>query len=191
MTIDQDQIRQSLHDQMPQALLEALGGIPDPWPDGAPRLVMDLQVVVRARVDLANAGVVAADYPNVRVKGLTSRAGPASTGLARPLPDELILFIGPVGAASLSDPGVKRFARGAFPLELSGGAGADGGTVTSALHSLVLEPNAVSDLHDTVLKDGKFELLMMMRVPIDTAADKRAPAGGAKIDLVLSMELIP
>ncbi len=192
--------RRSLSEQMPALLLARVGGLlPDVWPPTAPRLVLDVQLLSRARLDLGAAGIDTTTQSALRIKSVVAQVGALAGGaLYRPQPTELYLFVGPLNATSLSDPGVKRFARGAFPAVAATppDAGAtDGGaadaTPATAQNSLVLEPGALDALRSLVLGNGQLEFLLLTRLPVDTQAEPRTPRGGAQVDFTLTLELVP
>ena len=190
------QQRAALKQQMPAALLASVGGaVPDAWPPAAPRLLVDLLVIGRARIDLKAAGVDPARYAALRVRAVRARTtGPP--GLLRPQPAELLLFAGPLGATSLSTTGVRRLARGAFPNTAPSTDcpvlhTCDAGTGGAALQTLDLEAAARSGLQDLVFSTGQFELLLGLRTPIDSAADPQAPRGSAEVEVELDLELAP
>lgn len=184
--------RQSLEQQMPAALLAQLGGaLPDPWPAGAPRLVLDLQVLSRVKLDLKGAGLSTSGFQALRLRALRATSAVAAGDAPLPRPTELLLFAGPLGAASLSEPGVRRLARGAWPMELSDAAAPSDAGVREATYSLVLEPAARADLAALLLSAGQAELLLVQRVPVDTLADPRAPRGSSSVSVLLELELAP
>lgn len=194
--------RRSLSDQMPSTLLAELGGIlPDVWPQSAPRLVLDVQLLSRARLDLGAAGIDTKSQSALRIRSVLAQVGPLADGpLYRPLPTELYVFIGPLNATSLSEPLVKRFARGAFPVFATfaapdAGVSADGGASSSAVlpvqNALVLEPGALDALRSLVLGSGQLEFLLLARMPVDTQIERRTPRGAMQVDLTLALELVP
>ena len=195
-----EQARAALKQQMPPALLAAVGGaLPEQWPADAPRLLVDLLVIGRARVELEAVGADPSRFAALRLRAARATTG-GPVGLIQPPPGELLLFAGPLGATSLSDPGVRRLARGAFPV-----AGTqidctpppcpplttDGGAALEVSQALGLEPAARGALEELVLGAGAFELLLALRVPIDSAADPLAPRGAAAVEVGLDLELAP
>jgi hypothetical protein len=188
--------RVSLEQQMPRALLLSVGGqLPDVWPAAAPRLIADLRVLSRVRVDLDSAGIDPSRYSSVRLKAVVATVGLASDPLL-PQPTELAMWVGPAGATSTLSPGVSPLASGAWPMTPPDGgcgavagcaAGADGGSSTA--QSLTLEPGGRGALQALVLGAGAFELLLEVHQPIDSAADPLAPRGEASVDVDLSLEL--
>ena len=189
------QERDALKQQMPPALLTAVGGaIPDPWPATAPRLLVDLLVVARGRVDLKASGVDPSRWAALRVRAVRARTTGA-VGLLLPQPAELLLFAGPLGSASLAATGVRRLARAVFPsvpllIDCTPVKPCDAGA-GALLQALELEPAARTGLQDLVLGAGQLELLLAVRTPIDSAADPRAPRGSAEVEIELDLELAP
>ena len=180
----------ALEQQMPPALLKAVGGqVPDVWPAGAPRLLLDLLLTSRGQLDLAGGGVDPTKFGALRVKTVRAQST-LPAGLLRPEPAEYLLFAGPLGSASLSAPGVLRIARGAFPSpNTCSGACTDAGPqVTTQL--LELEPGARGGLQQ-LLQAGSLEILLMLRVPVDTAVSGLAPSGNLTTALTLELELVP
>jgi hypothetical protein len=190
LTFTGPQAKAALKEQMPPALLAAVGGqVPDVWPASAPRLLLDLLVTSRGKLDLKAAGVEPTKYVALRVKAVRAQTALPSGGL-RPLPAEYLLFAGPPGASTLSDPGVLRLARGAFPSPAScTGACADAGP-QEATQLLALEPGARGGLQQLV-QAGTLELLLVLRVPVDSAVSGLAPAGSLTTSLELDLEFVP
>ena len=193
-TVGQNDTRAALKAQMPPALLASVGGaLPEAWPATAPRLLVDLLVLSRSRVELTAGGVDRSKFAALRLRSVQSTtSGPL--GLILPQPSELLLFAGPAGAASLSDPGVRRLARGAFPSATTITCLAcprDAGSGGSLQQQLALEPGARGGLQDLILGNASFELLLAIRVPVDSAADPLAPRGAASVQVQLDLELAP
>jgi hypothetical protein len=190
LTFTGPQAKAALKEQMPPALLAAVGGqVPDVWPASAPRLLLDLLLTSRGRLDLKGAGVDPTKYGALRVKAVRAHSA-LPAGLFKPEPAEYLLFAGPAGTASLSDTGVLRIARGAFP-----GAPACTGACTDAgpqetTQLLELEPGARGGLQQ-LLQAGSLELLLVLRVPVDTAVRGQAPSGTVTTSLELDLELVP
>ena len=190
LTFTGPQAKAALKEQMPPALLAAVGGqVPDVWPASAPRLLLDLLLTSRGKLDLRGAGVDATKYAALRVKAVRAQSALPAT-LLRPQPTEYLLFAGPTGSSSLSDAGVLRLARGAFPSAAScTGACADAGPQEVSL-LLELEPGARGGLQQLV-QAGSLELLLVLRVPVDTAVSGLAPSGSLTTSLELELELVP
>ena len=190
LTFTGPQAKAALKEQMPATLLAAVGGqVPDVWPASAPRLLLDLLVTSRAKLDLSGAGVDPAKYTALRVKAVRAQTA-LPAGPLRPLAAEYLLFAGPPGSGTLSAPGVLRLARGAFPSPAScTGACADAGPQETT-QLLELEPGARGGLQQLV-QAGSLELLLVLRVPVDTAVSGRAPTGSLTTSLELDLELVP
>lgn len=189
------QERAALKLQMPPALLASVGGaVPDTWPQSAPRLIVDLLVAARGRIDLKASGVDPSKWAALRIHAVRTRSsGPV--GLLLPRPAELLLFAGPLGASSLSATGVRRLARSVFPtvaplVICTQVKPCDAGTGILE-QTLDLEPAARAGLQELVLGTGQFELLLVVRTPIDSAADPQAPRGSAQVEVELDLELAP
>ena len=184
------QARAALKEQMPPALLAAVGGrVPEVWPAGAPRLLLDLLLTSRGKLDLAGNGVDPTKFGALRVKAVRAQSS-LPAGLLRPAPAEYVLFAGPLGAASVSATGVLRIARGAFPSPVTcSNACTDAGSQETA-QLLELEPGARGGLQQ-LLQAGGLELLLALRVPVDTAVSGLAPSGSLTTALTLELELVP
>jgi hypothetical protein len=188
LTFSGAQAKAALKEQMPPALLTAVGGqVPDQWPLTAPRLLLDVLVTSRAKIDLAGAGVDATRFSAVRLHSITAHTTQGASPFA-PQPAEYLLFAGPTNPSSLYP--VLRLARGAFPTAPSCTGRCPDAGAQQFSQTLELEPGARGGLQALLLA-GQVELLLMLRVPVDTAVSALAPVGSIATALDVSLELAP
>ena len=166
------QERAALVQAIPHSILVDAGGLPDPWPDTQPRLLLDLEILERARIDFTAANLTS-DAAKVRVSGVRAKV---AAGL-QAAPAELRVYAGPVGAATATSTGVVLLARGAW-------------TTDAVEHGLPLEPSAPHDLA-ALVSAGTLQLLVTAAVPYDTKASPHAPTGTSAVDVWLELELAP
>ena len=156
---------------VPPGLLQQLGGaLPDPYPPGAPRLLLDATMQKRVGVNLK---VLPFKPSVVRLQGLRARI----VGSLDPLPAQLEVRARLPGHDQSDDDTTQLLGRTAWLPD-------------GTLRELVLEPGAPALLAQLVTANF-LHLLVDARVPVDTRRDLRAPLGSAIADVELAFDLVP
>ena len=184
-----EQVAGAFAQALPAQVLAQVGGsIPETWPANAPPALMTVQTVQRARLDFSRSGSSAPSKTSgLRLSELRMTARSGADGPLLPEPAEMLVFAAPYTATTLSDPGVRRLARGAWPPSIT--PAADGGIMPFAL--LDMEPGGRGVFADILRGADKIALFVVLRVPLDTRRDPRRPRASAIIDLVFDVEIVP
>lgn len=184
-----EQARAELFAALPARVQRDLGGVlPDPWPGGAPPLLLDLALDLGAHADLSSSSIKPASASVVRVRGIRAAISPPlkvapgagqcaidGCALLLPQPTELRLYFKPQAADR--HVGLSLLGRANFL--------ADGVT-----RELVLDAAAAANL-DSAVRTGVLELVGELVVPIDTRRSPATPKGSALVDVWIELELVP
>ena len=162
---------------VPVELVQQLGGLPDPWPPGAPRLDLDVPVEAAAPLDLRTASGGPLDLARAKTLRVLEVTAFADDDSLSPAPSTLELYVGPTGALHVADKGVVLVGRQGVPA--AGQAGA-----------FLLDVGGREAL-EAALRAQTFELLFRVIVPWDTAAHPARPSGTAAFRARLTLESLP
>jgi hypothetical protein len=172
--------RADLEAQLSPALLEALGGsAPDPWPDWAPRMVLDLALEREVPVVQAQLGKVGEDLARVgageveaRLRGARYTYDPGT--LTHPVVTGE-LFVLPDAGTPLDDPEARR-------------VGTLDGLEEAREGTLVFQPGGRRALLDG-LASASSVLRLRLWMDFDTGRDRALPGGQGSLDLELVVDV--
>jgi len=175
-----DAAAQALTARLSPGLLAELGGaVPDTWPASAPRVAEDLPLVSSLQVSRADLGAVGSDLAAVssgqavlRLRGgdVTFDAGTLTQTVAAG-----VMYVGPPGATTLTDDGVKRVGH------LTG--------LDSGQGTLVFDPGGRHALSQGILAD-QATVLVRLVMPFDSAENPARPAGDGTVRLDLHVDVL-
>src|SRR3954471_1957890 len=100
------QERSAIVSVFPKSILAQMGGtLVDPYPPTLPRVILDVTMLERARVDFSSQNLPSG---GARFSGLRGALG----GALLPAPSELRVYAGPAGSLALNAAGVVLLGRG-------------------------------------------------------------------------------